>query len=273
MLAMKIRNCVSLVILLVLSGVLTGICGTAFAAPTAIEMRDLSAVRVPAVPSPETVVCHRGERSGGAKDNSYEAFSRAAARGFSFECDVRIDDKGRVYCAHDAGKSAERPTYFAEILPLAKKGRWIVVDVKGGNCSFEQMAQAMKRDLAAQRAANPENLFFICADRGMLKAVRRTLPAYKAMWLTGCALRGDFPNEAMTTDEMIGYLKDADASGVDLSDREEVFTKDYIDRIAAAGYEVHMCTRGRRELVEDAFRRGARTVTPLDRACEIVECE
>ena len=224
-----------------------------------------------AEPSPATVVCHRGERSDGAADNSYAAFSRAAARGFGFECDVRLDASGRVYCAHDAGVPAGRPTYFSEILPLARKGRWIVVDVKGGKCSFEQMAQAMKRELAAQQTANPENLFFICSDRRMLKAVRRILPEYKAMWLTGCALRGDFPKEAMTADEMIGYLKESDASGVALSDREEVFTKDFVGRLAAAGYEVHMCTQGRREMVEDAFRRGARTVIPLDRACEIVD--
>lgn len=221
---------------------------------------------------PATLVCHRGERSGGAADNSLEAFARAATCSMSFECDVRMDEGGRVCCSHDRlADGASRPTYFCEVLPLARNGRWIVVDVKGEKGGFREIAEAMKKDLAGQSVATPANLFFICCDLDLVREVRRALPDYKTMWLTGCALRGDFPEEAMSADEMIARTREAGANGVDLSDRPEVFTKEFVGRLLAAGLEVHMCTQGRRADVEDAFRRGALTVTPLVRAREILE--
>lgn len=221
---------------------------------------------------PATLVCHRGERSGGAADNSLEAFTRAATCAMSFECDVRIDGAGRVYCSHDKlTDGASRPTYFREVLPLARNGRWIVVDVKGEKGRFDDLAAALRRDLSEQKVASPSNLRFVCSDLDMLKAVRRELPAYPILWLTGCALRGDFPEEAMSADEMIARTRGGGANGVDLSDRPEIFTKEFIGRLLAAGLEVHMCTQGRRSDVEDAFRRGAQTVLPLIRAREILE--
>ena len=227
----------------------------------------------PAAIGPATLICHRGERSGGARDNSLAAFEAAVSCGMGFECDIDLDESGRAVCRHGKKPGDPEPPAFAEALKCARDGRWIVVDVKCPTEKREALAAAVKADLAAQKLAHPGNLFFICDKLEKLATFRKALPEYKSMWLTGCAMRGDFPEEAMTADEIVAHLKETGGSGVTLSDREEIFTKEFLGRIRAAGYEVHMCTRGERALAEDAFRRGALTVTPIIRAREILEEE
>ena len=207
---------------------------------------------------PGSIVCHRGERNGGAPDNSAEAFKAAVSAGFGFECDIRMDAGGRVFCAHDANEDPACATTFAEAVSLARDGWWVVIDVKGNDPAI---VPAAKRILDAQSAATPSNLFFTCTNLALVKALREGLPQFKTTWLTGCALDGDFPERAMTAGEMIRRLRESGASGVTLSDRAEIFTDAYLREIADAGFEIHLCTFESLSCVQDAFRRGAKTVT------------
>lgn len=218
----------------------------------------------PSPPDPGTVVCHRGDRSGGRRDNSAEAFRAAVDAGFGFECDIRLDARGRVVCAHGADDDAANATTFAEALSFARDGCWIVADVKGDDISIASAARSV---VEAQSVATPSNLFFICTDLAFVRAFREQLPRFKTMWLTGCALDGDFPERAMTADEMIRRLRGAGASGVTLSDRAEVFTDEYLAKVASAGFEMHLCTYESLSGVRDAFRRGAKTVTVNNAHC------
>ena len=249
------------------------------------------------IPSYTTLIAHRGE-SEDAPENTLPAYRTAVERGFGFECDVYLSADKKVFAFHDSDlkrttdgactkKCAEvtwdelltldvgnwgkwkgsafigtRPILLEELLPLARNGRRIYLEIKPG----PEIVPYVRDILAAQGAATPDNLLFISFNRDSCRALKAVMPEYKVYWLTSSrhweAPRGsDGKAPPITVDEIIDTLRTSGADGVDCHFDPEIVTVEAIADIHAAGKSFHVWTIDNLDDCLEAFRRGADTVT------------
>ena len=240
----------------------------------------------------DTLIAHRGE-SNDAPENTLPAYKMAVERGFGFECDVYLSKDGRVFTFHDRdlkrttdgantnkccdvtwdevsrldvggwGKwkgsryVGTRPALLEEVLALARDGRYVYVEVKTG----PEIVQYIKKVFAAQRNATPGNALFISFNKESCKALKAEMPEYKVYWLTSSRHRKEPGQPPVTAKEIIDVMRETGADGVDCHYAPDVVTADMVAEIRKAGYEFHVWTVDRLEDTEEAFARGAQTVT------------
>jgi len=234
----------------------------------------------------DTLIAHRGE-SKDAPENTLPAYKMAVERGFGFECDIYMSKDGRLYTFHDSdlkrtsgGKNEKRcteaswedevsklnvggwgqwagskfdptrPALLEEVLALARPGRKIYVEVKGGD-SAAKWVPKIKETFAKEPKATPETVLFISFHRKTCAELKRLMPEYKVFWLTG---KGK-------ADEIIGVLKKLGVDGVDLHYKSEWWTEESIKQIRDAGFEVHFWTIDDYKTAKEALSRGGQTVT------------
>ena len=241
-------------------------------------------------PAFDTLIAHRGE-SYDAPENTLPAFEMAVERGFGFECDLYLSKDLRVFSFHDGNlkrttgvnckcKDASweetlckldagawkgekwkgvRPALLEEILPLARKDRKIYVEIKSG----PEIVPYIKEIFAKQSVATPETALFICFQEKVCAELNKMMPEYKVYWL--CNAREKAPKGEIgaprTPDGIIKTLKEIGADGVDIRFDPEVATKEFVDTIKAAGFELHVWTIDDLDKALLAFERGALTVT------------
>lgn len=248
-----------------------------------------------------TLIAHRGE-SYDAPENTLPAYQTAVDRGFGFECDIYLSSDGRVFTFHDTdlkrttggvctqkcwqaswadtvskvdvgnwGKwkdskfKGTRPALLEEVLALARPGRKIYVELKAG----PDIVPYVKDIFAKEPKATPETVLFISFNADSCAALKRLMPEYKVYWLTSIRpWKGDAP--ALTADEVIARLRACKADGVDACFRQDVVTAEFVAAVKKAGFEFHMWTIDDPAVAEEAFRRGADTVT-TNRAKYILE--
>lgn len=242
----------------------------------------LAGCRTPDHPGYDTLIAHRGE-SVDAPENTLPAYRMAVERGFGFECDVYLSKDGRVFTFHDGnlarttggactsrcdqvswdmvskldvgswGKwkgsrfAGTRPALLEEVLALARDGRQIYIEVKPG----PEIVPAIRAALEAQSKATAENVLFISFGTATCKELKKQLPEYKVYWLT----------DATTADKILGNLRETGADGVDCEYNREIVTEELVAAVRDAGYEFHVWTVDNLADAEEAFRRGAQTVT------------
>lgn len=249
----------------------------------------------------QTFIAHRGE-SQDAPENSMPAFKLAVERGFGFECDLYLSTDGRVFSFHDktlkrtAGlkiKTSEasweetlskldvgsfkgkqwagtRPSLLEDILPLARDGRKIYLEIKVGT----EIVPYVKKILAGQSHANPGNVLFICFSEKVCAALKKAMPEYTVYWLCGAHYYeiedGKKVYYPYTAKRIIDMLKKIKADGVDICWNSKIVTEEFIKQINAAGLEVHVWTVDKPEPALEALKRGAKTVT-TNRAKKLLE--
>ena len=83
-------------------------------------------------PKNNSDISHRGYRTGGAKDNTIQAFINAGESGFwGCETDVRFDIDGNLICSHNALKDGQTAPTFEEYLDICKEyGMTAIIDLK-----------------------------------------------------------------------------------------------------------------------------------------------
>lgn len=240
----------------------------------------------------DTLIAHRGE-SNDAPENTLPAYEMAVKRGFGFECDVYLSKDGRVFTFHDGdlkrttngantNKCADvtwdeisqldvgnwgkwngskyvgtRPALLEEVLALARDGRKIYVEVKPG----PEIVPYIKKVFDAQNRATPGNTLFISFNNATCKALKEQMGEYKVYWLTSSCHKKASGRPAVTAGEIMLALRETGADGVDCHYAPDVITADMISAVRKAGYEFHVWTVDRLEDTEEAFRRGAQTVT------------
>jgi len=247
-----------------------------------------------AVPGYDTFIAHRGE-SHDAPENTLPAYKMAVERGFGFECDLYLSKDKRVFSFHDGtltrttggactlkcseaswdeviskvdvggwGKwkgskySPTRPALLEEILPLARDGRFIYVEIKAG----PEIVPYVKDILARQTKANPGNTLFICFNKKACQELKKQLPAYKLYWLTSAETYETRDKKfAVTADCVLAGLKETGADGVDIQFASHTIDAAFVKKIRDAGYEFHVWTVDRLADSLLAFERGAQTVT------------
>ena len=252
------------------------------------------------VPAYDTLVAHRGE-SHDAPENTLPAYRMAVERGFGFECDVYLSADGRVFTFHDGdlartsgGKLSKRcteanweteisaldvggwgkwkgskfegtrPALLEEVCALARDGRKIYCEVKGGDV---RVVGPIRKILEGQSTATPENFLFIAFSDKICRALKEEMPQYKVYWLTGNyhytwpagkpAVRG----AAVTADEIVAKLRETKADGVDIYFDPELHAKAFVRAVHDAGFEFHVWTIDDPDRAFLAFERGADSVT------------
>ncbi len=242
--------------------------------------------------SQTTLIAHRGE-SADVPENTLPAYRTAVERGFGFECDVYLSKDGRVFTFHDSkltrttdgvstktcseatwdelrrldvgawGKwkgsrfAGTRPALLEEVLPLARDGRRIYLEVKPG----PEIVPYIRDILAAQSVATPDNLLFISFNKDTCRALKGQIPGFLVYWLTNSrhkSLLGTFP---LRTQEVLDALRETGADGVDCHFALDVVTEEMIAAVHAAGHSFHVWTVDDLPTALEAFRRGVDTVT------------
>lgn len=240
----------------------------------------------------DTLIAHRGE-SIDAPENTLPAYKMAVERGFGFECDVYLSKDGRVFTFHDrnlkrttdganTNRCADvtwdeisrldvggwgkwkgskyvgtRPALLEEVLALARDGRRIYVEVKPG----PEIVPYIKKVFDAQKNATPKNVLFISFEKATCKALKEQMPEYKVYWLTSSRQSKTEGHPPVTAKDVIAAMRETKADGVDIHYAPDIVTAEMIAEVRKAGYEFHVWTVDKLEDTEEAFRRGAQTVT------------
>lgn len=241
-----------------------------------------------ALPAYDTLIAHRGE-SVDAPENTLPAYKTAVERGFGFECDIYLSKDGRVFTFHDknlkrttAGANTNRcadatwaelekvdvgnwgkwkgskfagtrPALLEEVLELARDGRQIYIEVKTG----PEIVPHVKKIIDGQTNATPSNVLFITFNRKTCKALKKTLPKYKTLWLVN-PKKG---SPLAMPEAVVAKLKELGVDGIDCRYRGNVVTKEYVKAVRDAGFEFHVWTVDDLPTAVEAFKRGAQTVT------------
>ena len=248
---------------------------------------------VAAEPGLATFISHRGE-SVDAPENTLPAYKTAVSRGFGFECDIYLSADRRVFTFHDRtltrttdgantnkctdvewgvlskldvgswGKfkgsefAGTRPALLEEVLALTKDGRWLYIDVKSRT---DDIVPYVKAVFDKQTKANAKNTLFLCGTVECGRAFKKLMPGYKVLSCLNCC-RGWKPGaKPVPVEEIISVTRAMGADGVDLRYIPEVTTAEYMKKIKDAGLELHVWTVDDLPDAEEAFRRGAQTVT------------
>lgn len=226
-----------------------------------------------AKPDFKTLIAHRGECFA-APENTLPAFEIAVERGFGFECDVQLSADGRVFTMHDlnlkrmAGIDLDcakasweaviskldvghrkgdkwkgtRPALLEEVLPLARDGRYICVELKAGPAIIPYV----KRIIEAQDKANSGNLLFISFFESSLLAVKRELPGYKTILV----------QTDISAESAVEKCRKFGFDGVSVRYDAQRITEEYARTVHDAGLELHVWTIGRLEDAIAALSRG-----------------
>ena len=246
---------------------------------------------------PTRLIAHRGE-SEDAPENTLPAYRMAVERGFGFECDVYLSLDKRVFMFHDRNLArttdgactkpcsevtweeirnldvggwgkwkgsayvGTRPVLLEEVLPLARDGRRIYLEVKPG----PEIVPYVRDIFAAQSRATPGNLLFISFNRDTCRALKEQMPAFTVYWLTTsrhweAGKWWDKSAPPLTAEEVVGVLRDTGADGVDIHYDPDVATEEMIATVHASGHTFHVWTVDNLPDALEAFRRGVDTVT------------
>ncbi|MBQ4200267.1 MAG: beta-galactosidase [Kiritimatiellae bacterium] len=250
-----------------------------------------------AEPAFDTLIAHSGGSD--APKNTAAAFRDSVVRGFGIECDVRLSGDGRLFTFHDdtlarltdgantnaiykmtwneiaklnvagekwrgTGFDPARPALFEEeVLPLARDGRWLFVEVKPE--AGIEVVPHLKKALARQRKATPKNTLFISFSGDICKELKKQMPEYKALYLTTVYIGGKRYNRYKDPRNLIADLKAMGVDGVDApfynKKSMNLQTAEYIKTVKDAGFEYHAWTCNSLDQVRTAFERGMDTVT------------
>ena len=252
-----------------------------------VRLKDANAVDI-RKPSHTTLIAHRGE-SHDAPENTLPAYKTAVDRGFGFECDIYRSSDGQLFTFHDrdlkrttAGANTNactavdwegtlskvnvggwgkwkgsqfdptRPALFSEVLSLARQGRKIYVEVKGGNAAVDWV-QDIKKVVDSEPLATPDTILFICFSDVTCAALKKAMPEFQVYWLTG--------GKNMTADMLIAKLGEIKADGVDIRFDSPLVNVEDVSRIHNAGYSFHVWTIDNPESAKKVFAVGADSLT------------
>ena len=258
-------------------------------------------------PAYDTLIAHRGE-SIDAPENTLPAYRTAVERGFGFECDIYLAKDGKLFTFHDgtltrttAGANTNRctdvtwadtvskvnvggwgkwkgskfdptrPALFSEVLALARDGRYIYVEVKGGDPSW---VPYIKEEVERAPNVNPGNVLFISFGERICSELKKAMPDYKVYFLIGCRKGApDVPRAQWAprpVGEVVAKLRELGVDGVDISYDPAVVDTAYVDAVKAAGFEFHVWTVDNPDLARRAFASGVDSLT-TNRAKFILE--
>ncbi len=218
--------------------------------------------------SAQTIVAHRGA-SHDAPENTLAAFRLAWEKGAdAVEGDFLLTKEGRIVCIHDkttkrtGGKElkvvgstldelrqlefgswkadkykGEPIPTLAEVLAVIPEGKRIFIEIKCG----PEIVPTLKQEIAASKLKR-DQIVIIAFDDEVIAAVKRVMPDIKACWLT--SFKQDKETGAWTpsVESIVGTLKRIQADGLDCRAEAKVVDEAFVERLRAAGMELHCWT-------------------------------
>ena len=247
----------------------------------------------------EVLIAHRGE-SHDAPENTLPAYKTAVERGFGFECDIYLSTDGRLFTFHDdnlkrttAGANSNsctaaswekeisgvnvggwgkwkgskfdptRPALLEEVLALARPGRKIYVEVKGGDGAVNWV-KTIKETFARCPEATPETALFISFSAKTCAELKRLMPEYKCYFLDSPHKDSKWKKPygpPLPASYYIGLAEKYGFDGVDLQYFPECITAEFVRELKAAGLSVHVWTVDDPAVAAEALGRRVDTIT------------
>ena len=234
-------------------------------------------------------ISHRGE-SLEAPENTMAAFRRSREKDvYGFECDIYMTADNEIICLHDrtldrttdakgkpvdftlaelkkldAGSwkgpqfAGERIPTLAEALALARDGKEIYIDIKGG-VNIPRLVEVIQ----AEPKATPERIVFLGGDAS-IPPLRKLLPGYRTYWVVGVREKPDgtlTPSAA----EAVASLRAMDAHGIDIQGHgaaaQKLIDKEFVRTIKDAGFSFHVWTINDAARAAELAELGAETIT------------
>jgi glycerophosphoryl diester phosphodiesterase len=230
-------------------------------------------------------LAHRGA-SEDAPENTPAAYEKAVESGFGFECDVYLTKDGHIFSFHDpdlkriaginkrccdctwdeikgldVGKwkgpewAGQHPSEFKDILALARDGRIIQVHVKTG----PEIIPYLKKELDAQKQANPKNMVFATSNPKTAAALKDGLKDYQ-VWLGFTAKPGK-NDAACPASAVIAALRNAKADVVAHRFNPKVVTAEYVAEVHKAGFGFNVWTVDNPDEARLALKAGVDSIT------------
>ncbi|MEC8355486.1 MAG: glycerophosphodiester phosphodiesterase [Verrucomicrobiota bacterium] len=228
------------------------------------------------------IVAHRGA-SFDAPENTLPAFKLAWEKGAdAIEGDFLLTKDNQIVCIHDKTtkrlsdqnlvvaessleqlktldvgswknkkyKGTQIPT-ISEVFATVPKGKKIFVEVK---CGLEIIPYLVKEIQKSDLKMNQVRL--ICFNQGVIKALKETMPNYKAYWLAG------FKNKQGTwkpsLEEVLGTLQACKADGLD---SQHTIPQEFCRAVLRAGLEWHAWTINHVKTAKRLAKRGIYSIT------------
>ena len=257
----------------------------------------------PAMPLKTMLVAHAG-KGYGAPENTLPAYQAVIDAGFGFECDIQMSADHQIFAAHNPTASAyggrNAPfkemqwseiaqidvglrlggqqwagtplPRFEDILALMRDGQKSFVEVK--ESAGTEIVPYIKAAVESQSVATPLNMLFISFDREICRALRQALPDYEVLWIIfshkDLEVHDDQRGPAYTADEVIGLLREANLTGVDMAGDKSVVTEAFVRQVKAAGFSFGVWTVDSTDNARIFLKRGVDAVT-TNRTKEIAD--
>ncbi len=249
-----------------------------------------------ATPRP-AIVAHRGA-SEDAPENTLASFRLGFEQGADLvEGDFRMTRDGRIVAMHDAtlsrttgdprdvaaithaelralsagdwgrweqgGFRGEGVPTLAEALAIIPRGRGMLLELKGS----ERIVPTLVRELD-RSGLGTDRITVIAFDREVVRALKSLAPKWKALWLTSFSRETGAWRPSI--EEVIETAVSIGADGVDVKAEPAILDRPFVERVKAAGLEVHCWTVNDVEIARRLSAAGVDSIT-TDRPAVILE--
>ena len=131
----------------------------------------------------------------------------------------------------------ERIPTLAEVLATVPEGRQIFVEIKCG----PEVLPVLKPQLAAS-ALKPEQITIICFNEAVVTQARKTMPQYRANWLTSYRQKVKTSPWTPSTEDVLRTLRRAKATGLGSNGNLRVIYLPFVEKVRHAGFGFHVWT-------------------------------
>ncbi len=235
------------------------------------------------------IVAHRGA-SYDAPENTLAAFRLAWERNAdAIEGDFYLTRDQQIVCIHDrttkrvspdqpeltvakstlaelqqldvgSWKNArfadERIPTLEEVLATVPDGKQIFVEIKCG----PEILPVLGQQLAASNL-KPEQITLICFSETVVTEARKTMPQYRANWLTSYRQKTETSPWAPSIDRVLKTLVRTRASGLGSHGNLKVIDAGFVAKVRRAGFGFHVWTVNDPEAARTFRSLGAESIT------------
>jgi glycerophosphoryl diester phosphodiesterase len=237
----------------------------------------------------QLIVAHRGA-SYDAPENTLAAFRLAWEQNAdAIEGDFYLTRDRQIVCIHDkttkrvapnqpdrnvaestldelrtldvgSWKSArftnERVPTLTEVLATVPEGRQIFVEIKCG----PEILPVLKPQLAAS-ALKPEQITIICFNEAVVTEARKTMPQYRANWLTSYRQKTRTSPWAPSIEDVLKNLRRAKANGLGSNANLRAIDLPFVEKVRYAGFGFHAWTVNDPQAARTFRSLGAESIT------------
>lgn len=144
------------------------------------------------------------------------------------------------------------------VLRAIPDGKHLFIEIKTGdaNSGADPRVIDYLPELIEKERISPDKITFICFDHNFLNRLKKTLPGYKALYLTTFASQpGKWP-DVRDEQELEMYISEALKNGIDGLDMENspVIKKEWVKLIHESGLKVAIWSYGKDDTPDNARR-------------------